>query len=561
MVKLRGAWRVFCGEVKIDRVGKQPLSHRRGAVAFKVPAIHFSSPSTTLTILSLWPVAPLLPDFVVGECRARVVQGFRWADTTPMAEENSKTPPDSTQSAAAEISPSLRKRLEELFKYGEDKGGTGDHDYAHSMYAQCVANDPSSLKYVEAMLTNLNAKWAGKKGKCKVKESRAAFKKAVTEENWKKVFKEGADLLKDNPWDTPTLRSLAEACAANRYNEVELHYLKNALEAKPKDVDVNRHCATSLQRMGQYDQAIACWARIEEKVKTEARTKISELTMAKNRRAAGIVDENDEPRAAARQPDPKPESSADAAESSEETGQSGSNTSGTPQSREELEQAIVRQPEEIENYVRLAELLNGEKSYRDSEQVLRRALPVSGGSLKVQELLEKTQMRRSRSELAELAKKAKDAPDEEIDAKLASARRRNLRLELDVYAARSERYPDELRLKYEVGTRMKKLGNYEEAIPYFDAAEADPKHAAASMLYRGECLQQMKQYTEALKAYERSASTTDGTPAEVLQLALYRAGTLAIGLKDSVRAKNWLEKLLKMAPNYRDAASRLDKLG
>ena len=477
-----------------------------------------------------------------------------------MAEENSKTPTDPSQSATVEIAPSLRKRLEELFKYGEDKGGTGDHDYAHSMYAQCVANDPSNLKYVEAMLTNLNAKWAGKKGKCKVKESRAGFKKAIGEESWKAVFKEGADLIKDNPWDIPTLRSLAEACAFNRYNEVELLYLKNALDAKPKDVDVNRHCATSLQRMGQFDQAIACWARIEEKVKTEARTKISELTMAKNRRAAGIVDETEEPRAAARQPDPKPESSA--AESGADAGGSASSASeDAPPSREELEQAIVERPEDIDSYVQLAELLNSEKSYRDAEQVLRRALPVSGGSLNVQELLEKTQLRRSRAELSALAQKAKEAPGEEVEAKLASARRRNLRLELDTYAARSERYPDDLRLKYEVGTRMKKLGNYEEAIPYFDAAEADSKHAAASMLYRGECLQQMKQYTAALKSYEQAGATSEGTPAEVLQLALYRAGTLAIGLKDSVRAKNWLEKLLKMAPGYRDAASRLDKLG
>ena len=178
-----------------------------------------------------------------------------------MAEENNppQTPQGNGEPAALkEVTPKVRTRLDGLMKFGQDKLAAGDHDYAHSMYSQCVANDPGNLEYTEAMLSNLNAKWASKKGKCKVKENRADFKKAVADKDWKAIFKNGANLLKDNPWDVPTLRGLAEACAANRLNEVELLYLKNALEASPKDVDINRHCATSLARMGQFDQAIAC---------------------------------------------------------------------------------------------------------------------------------------------------------------------------------------------------------------------------------------------------------------------------------------------------------------
>ncbi len=494
-----------------------------------------------------------------------------------MADENKTNAP----AQPGEISASLRKRLEDLFRFGTDKANSGDRDYAHTMYAQCVANDPSNLKYVEAMLANLNTKWSVKKGKCRVKESRAEFKKAITEKAWKSVFKEGANLLKDNPWDVPTLRSLAEACAANRFNEVELHYLKNALDANAKDVDTNRHCATSLARMGQFDQAIACWARIEDKVKTEARTNISELTVAKTRRAAGVEDEDDEPRAAKQPaPSPPPPSPPDGLASEEsdsnrtanpdsqkaspkQTAQSDTDeTDNQPAlSRAAMEQAIVEHPEDVQNYLRLANHLIEEQAYHGAVRVLRRALPVSGGSLQVQELLEKTQLKDSRSQLAALTKKAKNHPGEEVESKLASARRRNLRLELDVYAARSERYPEDMRLKFETGSRMKRLGNFEEAIPYFKAAQSDPQHHAAALLYEGECLQQMKQYTAALKAYEQAAEATDEARPEVIHLALYRAGTLAIGLKDPVRAKNWLEKLVKIAPDYRDAASRLDKLG
>ena len=44
------------------------------------------------------------------------------------------------------------------------------------------------------------------------------------------VFRQGLERLKTNPWDVPTLRALALACQANHYNEVELRYLKNALD-------------------------------------------------------------------------------------------------------------------------------------------------------------------------------------------------------------------------------------------------------------------------------------------------------------------------------------------
>ena len=62
---------------------------------------------------------------------------------------------------------------------------------------------------------------------------------------------------------------MAEACEALEYREAELRYLKMALEANPKDPEVNRHCAKSLQRTGLFDQAIVCWHRVEEALKDD----------------------------------------------------------------------------------------------------------------------------------------------------------------------------------------------------------------------------------------------------------------------------------------------------
>ncbi len=480
---------------------------------------------------------------------------------------SSPSPTNEPPVSHEEIPPALRKRLEQLFQFGLDKIKTGDRAYANTMFSQCVVKDPSNLKYVEALFDNLNALFEGRKKKAKVRENRAPFKKALAEQEWKTVLKLGPTLLKDNPWDAATLRGMAEACAALHFNEVELRYLKNALEGNPKDVDINRHCAISLARMGQYDQAIACWHRIEEKVKSEALRNISDLTMAKSRPSTGLAEEelakatSSSQRLAAAAADAKAKQAAAVADKKAKRKTPAEATDAPPATVEELESRIVLRPEDVENYVLLADLHDREGRYREAEQVLRRALPVSGGDLAVRERLEKAQLRRSKAFLAQAERHAKLDPGEESERQLERQRRQHNRLELDVYGARAQRYPEDLALQYEVGVRLKRMGNYAEAVAYFEKAHADARCRAPALLAEGECLQQIRQYKAALGAYQKAADSADlEEHAETRKLALYRAGVLATGLKDYERATSCLQKLLEIDADYRDAAARLDKL-
>ncbi len=500
---------------------------------------------------------------------------------------NPSSPDADKPAAKSTVSPSLRKQLDQLFQYGVDKQKLGDFDYAHSMYSQCATRDANNLEYVEAMFENLKAMHEDTpKKKLRVKESRAKFKKALADEKWKRVLKLGPAFLKENPWDVATLRGMAQACEAFGFNEVELRYLKAALSSNSKDIEVNKHCASSLARMGQFDQAIACWHRIEEDLRTEARTNITRLMQIKTRQAQGIVHPDDPNAVMAKEEDQKndAESGEGTEDANAESDAESANTSKAdkpadkpsasslrmakpkeekkPLTADDLESLIKNNPEELDPYLQLADIHDQEKRYRDAEQVLRRALAVSGNNLKVQERLEKAQMRRSKAYLIAAEKKVKDEPGEASKESLAKIRRQHNRLELDIYSTRSARYPDDAGVKYEVAVRLKRSGNFAEAVKYFQEAQADERCAGSAMLAAGECLQQMRQYTPALQSYEKAAENNAGDPkSETYRLALYRAGVLATGLKDVVRAKKWLTALIELDPNYRDAAERLDKLG
>jgi len=220
-----------------------------------------------------------------------------------MATDETPVPPEEPEEETLKLeplTPAMVGRLKRCFSHGKllISQKKVDYDYATDMFAECVTHDPASKEYLDAFLDNLQAKFKNNKkgGRAKGFKGKGAFKKAYAKKDWREVLKEGVHVLKANPWDVPTLRAMAEACAAYRpdLNDVELRYLKNALDKDHKDAEVNRHCAKSLTRMGQYDQAIACWRRIEEyrRGDAEAPRAIAALMMEKSRGAAGVDDDD-----------------------------------------------------------------------------------------------------------------------------------------------------------------------------------------------------------------------------------------------------------------------------
>jgi tetratricopeptide (TPR) repeat protein len=487
---------------------------------------------------------------------------------------------DSSASAILKlISPTLRKRLQKYFGFGTQKQKEGDYDYAHAMFGQCVVADPANSVYVESMLNNLIAKYRGQKKKPKVRSNRSHFKKSVAEKDWMAVLKQGPDLLEQNPSDVPTLRGLAEACAAlrhldERFNDIELRYLRTALGANPKDLDVNKHCAESLARMGQFDQAIACWHRIEELSanKEYAQERISELTVLKNMRANGLLDEGSPHPVGGSTNGGMPSGSTtdSAIRGDSEKGDSEKVAAGPKKAPAKqvtiasLEQEVAENPAEVDNYLALARLYEAKDELVDAERVLRRASAVSGNDLKVSERLEGIQVRRARKQLA-IAEAQQEANPSDDHRELVQRMKVELnRLELGIYNSRSERYPDQMTYRFELAVCLKRAGNFREAAKTFEEASAEKRLLPACTLQRGECLQQLRQYQEAMGCYLKAAAAVDNSGdtknADIEKLALYRAGVLAMGLKDQHQARQLFQQLAAKDSGFRDVNARLDKL-
>jgi tetratricopeptide (TPR) repeat protein len=431
------------------------------------------------------------------------------------------------------------------------------------MFTECVLNDPSNLEYVEALLDNLQQKHDNNKRGARLRGfvNRGPFKKAVAAGNWNDIFRLGIELLKANPWDVATLRALADVCKVNRYNEVELRYLKNALDFNPKDIEVNKHCAESLARMGQFDQAIACWHRIEtiDKKNAEAKKKISALTVAKTTGMPPGVDTTESLRSV---PSRSQVAAANAAVKAATAPAAADPPAPSPQLDEKsaLVRVVATPDATADDYLRLAEIYQSEQRHREAIATLKKALDATGGAnFEVREAYEDAQTNQLRAQVTVAEQRAnleKTAESVELTKRF---RAELARQELQVLVSRVERYPEDLGLKFELGVRLKKEGNFREALKCFELARSAPEHRPVATLEMGECCQQLRQYGNAMKCYQSALGAPSIDEAH-RKLALYRAGTLAAALKSFDIAQKYLEELHQLDSAYKDVQERLDKV-
>jgi len=446
------------------------------------------------------------------------------------------------------IPPAKRRRLQKAFEHANKMGSAGNFDYATELYTQCVLGDPGNLLYVANFLGNLQKKYNNNKKGSKLAGVRSAgakgsVKKAVVQKHWETVIKSGLEVLKFNPWDISTLTAMARACESLEHAECELAYLKAALDANIKDVEVNRLAGKTLARQGKFDEAIICFHRVVQAKPDdeEAKRAIGDLTVEKTIHKGGYeeADSTREVRTqqeseAARGPQLSPE--------------------------RQLEKAIKKDPSDSANYLKLAQLYDQKEQFKEAEAMFSKALEASGGDVAIRERLEDLRIRRKRQQVNQAKQRAMGEKTQEavgLYKKLAADLNR---MELDVFRDRAERYPNNVTHKYELGLRLKRAGMYREAIEPLQKARDDPRHKGDVLLLLGESFQQIKQYRLAMSNYEAALKALADTEGDERKRALYLSGCLAQALKDLSKAESYLTQLAELDFGYRDVAARLDKI-
>jgi tetratricopeptide (TPR) repeat protein len=440
------------------------------------------------------------------------------------------------------VSAEQRRLLQQNFERGE-QAKNRDRGYADEMYAQCVIGDPGNRVYVMAFLDNLQKKFnnKGKGGRLSSFSgmgARATLKKSVSKGELDKAIRAGVDLLRLNPWDIPALMLLSEAAAGLGCYETQLIFLNHATKSAPDpgDPEIARSCAKALAALGQFDQAIGCWERVKKyhQNNDEAQHAIAGLHTDK----IGWV-----------------------GSASRDEAKNAANKAGGKDTREtELNARFDADPASIDAASDLADFLAHEDRYEDAETVLKTSFSATGDA-KVQEHLEDIRLRRYRHQLAIAEKRAHDDPSDATKKLLRNMQIELLRIELEIFRNRSERYPGNTNIKFEYAIRLKRAGNYNEAIKMLQDARNDPKKKPIVFYELGNCFFKIKQFKLAMKNYADSLEMMTDRDLDLRKRALYRAGVVAMDyLNDLDAAERHLTTLAGLDFSYEDVSQRLDKI-
>lgn len=481
----------------------------------------------------------------------------------------------------------MTTHLADRYTEGMNLARKAEYDRAHQLLAECVIADPANYDFVDGFLLNL-ARKIRQTGAVAVADEglRAVISQAVDEGDWAEVLRLGPQCLSFNPWHIPTLLAVAQACAAEGFEEAELRYLQMAYEAGPSDLEVNRHCGRSLARMKKFDEAINSWQRVGELASgdDEASRMVTALSIEKSRQRGEKErpplqrEDDDEPQTTRPRPT-APSQASKTKNRDHDTGEidlaavsSGQaipievNAAAIQPSEfrltpvQQLEAAIRDYPSNPDYYVDLIPMyLEMGRDY-DAERLLAKG-KTSTDDHRVRQLWEDVVMLRMSRKIALARQIAAKDDDEEAKGRLAELCRERDRFETEVFVSRSLREPKNAAIRYQLGLRLRQAGKIREALQCFTEALHDQMQKPLAALEMGRAHEELREFPEALQRYRLAAeSAILPEQLEGKKQALYLAGGLARRIKMQQLAKRYLTELVTLDPSYKEAAAWLKEL-
>jgi tetratricopeptide (TPR) repeat protein len=153
-----------------------------------------------------------------------------------------------------------------------------------------------------------------------------------------------------------------------------------------------------------------------------------------------------------------------------------------------LMERIKTNPKNANVYLQLAGVYKKAGQFDKAKKLLQEALAPTGNSFDIAQELLDLDIEPLRRDLAiaeeRLRKNPKDPELQQIRGKLA--KEINTR-ELELHRQRSDRYPTDTAARFEMGLRLLRAGQLDEAIKELQAIRNDPRHHGKAVFYLGLC--------------------------------------------------------------------------
>ena len=447
----------------------------------------------------------------------------------------------------------------DCWKKGSEAMSKENWDYAIEMFGKSVMLVPDNLLYRQT-LRGVERKKYGDNGSgakmagLRLTKVKTRIKTSRMKKNWDAVDRAVEDGLKINPWEATLLFELGVAARERGFSEVATDAMRNALANDSENKVFARELAELLESRGDYSEASKIWQRLAklDPSDAEARTKAMQVL------TDNVIDRGGYEGA---------ETTRDAMADDEVARRLGTATGGQAdgpgQSEEaDLVHAVRREPEMVEHRLNLANHYRKSGKLEEAASTLKEALEISGGDAGIRENLEDVELDLLRQNL-NLArdKAAADAGDEEALRNVKAINGELIKREIEVFSSRVQRYPNDLKMKFELGTRFVKIKKYAQAIPLFQVCVKDNRLETGALTSLGKCFIAEKKGKLAKRQFEKAVeSISQLDEPDLYKEVHYWLARLLEEEGDRSTAEHHYTEVLAVDYEYKDTLSRMEGL-
>ncbi len=219
--------------------------------------------------------------------------------------------------------------------------------------------------------------------------------------------------------------------------------------------------------------------------------------------------------------------------------------------RDRLETAYAESPKDPELMLQLADVHERLKDYEAALDMAERALQYRKDSFDLACRVGDLRSKALKKRIAKADKEGDAAAAERLESELAD-------LEVEDYRRRVEIHPTDAQLRFQLGKRLMKRGEYDAALAELQKANADPRVQRDSRLAMAQCFQHKGFADLAKKEYLRALEGL-GDVDERAKEVLYNLALIAEGEGAAADARAYYARIYEADIGYRDVSAKMEQ--
>jgi tetratricopeptide (TPR) repeat protein len=225
-----------------------------------------------------------------------------------------------------------------------------------------------------------------------------------------------------------------------------------------------------------------------------------------------------------------------------------------------LKEQLKSDPTDPEQYLRASSNLRKAGKWEEAAELLSGGLAATGNDFRLQVELAEAELDPFRHDLSSTERQLQSRPD---DPELVRHRVRLLKevnaRETDLYRMKADRYPGEWQHRLELGVRLLRAGQTDEAITELQAARKDERLAAKAAMYLGHCFKARNNWRLAERNFEEALRRLPPNDEATRKDVLYQLATGSADAGDLGKAVDMAHELANLDFGYRNINRLLDE--